>query len=111
MESYRGMVDSMACEGINKANDVGKRVILSSSFQGSPRDMTHRYLNALALVQKYGKPDFFITMICNTNWSEIQQELLPGEEAQNRADLLSRVFRAMNEELKNELINEQVLGW
>lgn len=66
-------------------------------------------MNVLALVQKYGKPDFFITMTCNTNWQEIQQELLPGELPQNRADLLARVFMAKNEELKDELIIKQVL--
>ena len=34
----------------------------------------------------------------------------PGEEAQNRSDLLARVFHAKNERLKEELINKGVLG-
>ncbi|KAL6585005.1 hypothetical protein OROMI_004294 [Orobanche minor] len=48
-------------------------------------------------------------MTCNPNWPEIREGLLPGDEAQNRSDLIARVFRARNEELKNELVTRKLL--
>ena len=74
--------------------NVDRRIILPPSFIGGLRDMKKRYLNAMALVELYGKPDIFLTMMCNTNWVEIQQELVEGELAQDRPDLVSRIFRA-----------------
>ncbi|XP_062014500.1 uncharacterized protein LOC133731039 [Rosa rugosa] len=64
----------------------------------------------MALVQKYGKPDIFLTMTCNPNWEEIKVELLPGQVAQDRPDLCTRIFRAKFEELKEDVINKGVLG-
>ena len=51
-----------------ETGNVGRRVILPSSFVGSPRDMNARFQNAMAIVRYYGKPDYFITMTCNPNW-------------------------------------------
>ena len=64
----------------------------------------------MALVQKYGKPDIFLTMTCNPNWEEIKAELLPGQVSQDRPDLSTRIFRAKFEELKNDVIKKGVLG-
>lgn len=50
--------------------------------------MRRRYLDAMALVQRFGKPDIFLTLTCNPRWPEILQELNPGEEAHNRPDLV-----------------------
>ncbi|KAL6530201.1 hypothetical protein OROHE_014554 [Orobanche hederae] len=110
VESFEGIVESMACEGNMNGNKIGQKFVLPSSYIGSPRDMRRRYLNALALVSEYGKPDFFITMTCNPNWPEIREGLLPDDEAQNRSDLVARVFRARNEELKNELVKRKLLA-
>ncbi|KAL6582385.1 hypothetical protein OROMI_006399 [Orobanche minor] len=107
-ESFEGIIDSMACKGKLKGSDIGQRFVLPASYVGSPRDMRRRYLNALALVSKYGKPDFFITMTCNPNWPEIRAGLLPGEEAQNRSDLVARVFRGHHEEFKNEILKKKI---
>ncbi|KAL6572294.1 hypothetical protein OROMI_013252 [Orobanche minor] len=109
VESFEGIVEIMACEGNTNGNKIGQKFVLPSSYIGSPRDMRWRYLNALALVSEYGKPNFFITMTCNPNWPEIREGLLPGDEAQNRSDLIARVFRARNEELKNELVKRKLL--
>ena len=56
--------------------------------------MYQRYQDAMALVQKYGKPDLFLTMTCNGNWPEIRNELLPGQATSDRPDLVARVFRS-----------------
>ncbi|KAM3361169.1 hypothetical protein P3S68_016023 [Capsicum galapagoense] len=43
---------------------IGKKSFLPISFTGGPRDMRRRYMNAIALVQHYGKPNIFMTMTC-----------------------------------------------
>ncbi|KAL6513967.1 hypothetical protein OROHE_019423 [Orobanche hederae] len=100
----------MACDGNLSGEKIGQKFVLPSSYIGSPWDMQRRYLNALALVSEYGKPYFFITVTCNPNWPEIREGLLPGEEAQNRSDLVARVFRARNEEFKNEIVTKKLLA-
>ena len=40
--------------------------------------MRHQYMDAMALVQKFGKPDIFLTMTCNPNWDGIKNELYPS---------------------------------
>ncbi|XP_010669706.1 uncharacterized protein LOC104886876 [Beta vulgaris subsp. vulgaris] len=88
---YQGILDTLE-SGENSAANVGHRVILPPSFLGGPRDMKKRYLNAMSLVQRYGKPDLFIIMTCNVNWPEIKKELAVGEEAQNRPNWLQGFF-------------------
>lgn len=63
-ELYQVLQDSLHSRE-NNASNVGARIVLPSSFVGSPRDMFQRYQDAMALVKKYGKLDMFITMICN----------------------------------------------
>ncbi|GAA0166576.1 hypothetical protein LIER_40215 [Lithospermum erythrorhizon] len=77
-ELYQGLVDSIMA-GESRGSELGQRIILPASFIGGPGDMRRRYLDAMALVQRFGKPDLFITMICNHEWNEIQEELLPGQ--------------------------------
>ncbi|CAN6701616.1 unnamed protein product [Malus baccata var. baccata] len=89
---------------------IGRRIILISSFVGSPRDMYQRYQDAMTLVQRFGKPDLFITMTCNPSWEEIKSELLAGQTPQDRPDLLTRVFCAKLEQLKEDIIEKGVLG-
>lgn len=64
----------------------------------------------MALVQRFGKPDVFLTMICNLSWPEIKAVLGPNEEAQNRPDLTSRVFRAKMEQLKDDIVKRLLFG-
>lgn len=54
--------------------------------------MKRRYLDAMTLVQKFGKSDIFLTMTCNPSWPEIKSELRSFEEAHNRADYLAGYF-------------------
>ncbi|XP_061993411.1 uncharacterized protein LOC133711277 [Rosa rugosa] len=108
-EFYQGLQDSLNA-GENNAGNVGLRTILPSSFVRSPRDMYQRYQDAMALVQKYGRPDLFITMTCNPNWEEIKSELLPGQTSQDRPDLEVRVYHSKLEQLKEDIINKGVLG-
>jgi hypothetical protein len=74
---------------VEDASEVGKRTVLSPTFIGGPRDIRHRYMDAMALVRKYGKSDVFLTMTCNLNWDEIKNELCLGQCAHDRPDLLA----------------------
>ncbi|KAL4567118.1 hypothetical protein LXL04_022692 [Taraxacum kok-saghyz] len=89
---------------------VGQRVVLPASFIGGPRDMRRRFLDAMTLVQYDGKPDIFLTITCNPGWPEITDYLEPGQDAQDRPDLVSRVFRAKLEDLKDQLLIRHILG-
>lgn len=106
---YQGLVDSLHA-GENRTGAVGKRTVLATSFIGGQRDKKRRYMDAMALVRKHGKPDLFITKTCNPNWEEITRELEPGQIPQDRPDLVARVFRAKLEELKKELFERHMLG-
>ncbi|KAL7106310.1 hypothetical protein ACP275_07G104200 [Erythranthe tilingii] len=108
-ELYQGLIDSVS-RGEKRGGEVGKRIVLPASFIGGPRDMRRRYLDALALVQRFGKPDLFITMTCNPEWKEIQENLYAGQQAQDRLDLTSRVFRSKLQDLKDQLFKKEIFG-
>lgn len=63
--------------------------------------MHSHFLDAIALVQRFGKPDLFITMACNAEWSEIRRELKQGQRPQDKLDLMSRIFRDKLMDLKD----------
>ncbi|KAG5533516.1 hypothetical protein RHGRI_027634 [Rhododendron griersonianum] len=106
---YQGIVDSIG-HGESDPSKIGKRIVLPGTFIGGPRDMRKRYLNAMTLVERYGKPDLFLTMTCNPNWQEIKDQMKPHEEAQNRPDLVSRVFKSKLEHLQKEIVRNQLFG-
>ncbi|PKA60485.1 hypothetical protein AXF42_Ash017891 [Apostasia shenzhenica] len=106
---YQGVVDSIAL-GKRNASKIGKRIVLLADFIGSPRDMQKRYLDALSLVQHFGKPYIFLTMTYNPAWNEIVSELQTNELAQNRPDLTSRIFRAKLIELKELIVKKKFFG-
>ena len=69
------------------SNNIGRRIILPSSFTGGPRQMYQLYQDAMSIVSHFGKPDLFITFTCNPKWPEITRELLPNQNAADRPDL------------------------
>ena len=73
---------------------AGKRVVLSKSFPGSDRDLQARFMDVMALVARYGRPHYFVTMTCNPYWPEITEQLLPGQKPQDRPDIVARVYHA-----------------
>ena len=108
-EVYQGIVHSVS-SGECRGDRIGQRILLLSSFIGGPRDMKKRYMNAMALVQHFGRPDLFITMMCNPHWIEIQQELRPGQTPQDRPDLVTRVFRAKLQDLNDQIFKKDIFG-
>ncbi|GFY01911.1 ATP-dependent DNA helicase [Trichonephila clavipes] len=49
-------------------SELGKMVVLSSSFSGGSRYMHERTQDAMTYVRHFGRPDLFITFTCNSKW-------------------------------------------
>ena len=71
-EVYNNLTDFVnnCPNGVDGVHTVGRKIILPSSFIGSPRNMYQNYLDAMSIVQHFGKPSLFITMTCNPQWPE-----------------------------------------
>merc|ERR1711888_143472 len=87
----------------NENESAVGRVILSSSITGGPRYYQGKFLDSSAIISYYHKPDLFITTICNPKWKEITVELKPGQYAQDRPDVVSRVFNAKKDQLMEDI--------
>ena len=108
-EVYQGLSDAVTA-GDDAGVTVGTRIILPATFIGSPRSMIELYQDAMAIVRKYGKPDLFVTFTCNPSWPEITRELLEGQTAADRPDLVARVFKLKLTELMKDLKKKAVFG-
>jgi hypothetical protein len=93
----------------NQPAAVGRK-ILSSSFSGSPRWYNAKFQDGMAICREYHKPDYFITMTCNPNWPEIQVHLKNGQSAQDRPDIVARVFKQKKDQLMKDLKSEISCG-
>ncbi|XP_058810250.1 uncharacterized protein LOC131675336 [Phymastichus coffea] len=110
-DTYKGVSDYMQNSADTVNGQVGKSVILPSTFIGSPRYMQQCYQDAMALVNEKGKPDIFLTMTCNPNWVEIQEILLPGQQACDRPDLVAQISnKSENPHLQDLVINHMTHG-
>nr|GEY02682.1 DNA helicase [Tanacetum cinerariifolium] len=88
-----GLYDAIS-KGERDGFEVGERIILPMSFTRGPRYMYAHYLDALAIFQKLGNPQFFITFTCNVKWLEIRRYMAdyPELTATDRRDIVCRVF-------------------
>ncbi|KAL4314242.1 hypothetical protein AHAS_Ahas15G0065500 [Arachis hypogaea] len=58
-----------------------------------------------------GYPSYFITMTCNLEWDEIRREVTPiGLKAEDRLDILCRVFKIKLDGLIDDLKEEKIFG-
>ncbi|GFQ70197.1 helitron_like_N domain-containing protein [Trichonephila clavata] len=83
-------------------------IILPSSYIGNPRHMQEYAQDAY--VRYYGRPDLFITFMCNPAWDEIQQLLLLGQSQVDRHDITARVFRQKLKSLMDFIVKYEVFG-
>ncbi|KAK6764532.1 hypothetical protein RB195_024742 [Necator americanus] len=72
--------------------------------------MQQSYQDAMAIVARYGKPTYFLTITCNPQWQGIQENLYNGQVASDRPDLTARVFHGKLQELCSDLFKKHVLG-
>ena len=105
-DTYQGLHDYLQ----NSANDIngqiGKTIILPSTFIGSPRYMQQCYQDAMAIINNKGKPDIFLTMTCNLKWKEIQENLLFNQQACDRPDIVARVFHLKKDHLLDMIVKK-----
>ena len=84
-DTYQGMVDAVNdpsfTSGVSK---VGSKIILPATYPGSPRAMQQNYLDAMSIVKRFGKPDFFIAMTAHPSWPETTAALRRGEYVASR---------------------------
>ena len=76
VDQYQNIATAVA-DGIALQN-VGQRTVLPSSFIGSPRSMKGLYHDGMTITHAYTKPDYFITTIYNSSWTEITDLLEEG---------------------------------
>ena len=91
-------------------NDVGVNIILDSTIYGSPRFYSEAFQDAMTIVRHLGKRDIFITFTCNPKWPEITAALNPGEQACDRLDPSSRIFKLKFYTLMDDLLKLEILG-
>jgi len=103
---YQGIVESIRDE----TDITCRRVILPSTFIGSPRSMIQLYQDSMVIVGKCGPPSLFITMTANPCWPEITNMLLPGQVLSDWPDLGTRVFHLKLKLLLHDLLVNQWLG-
>ena len=109
-DTYQAVTEAQA-NGATTGAEAGKqRIVLPSSHPGGPRYMKQLYHDAIALSSKFGRPDLFATFTCNPKWREITENLLPGEQASDRPDLVARVFNMKLKALMHDILKKKVLG-
>ncbi|GJR79669.1 uncharacterized protein Tco_0150454 [Tanacetum coccineum] len=107
-ETYSRMLKA-AESGENKK--CGSKVVLPSSFTGSPRYMMQNYLDAMAMFKWYGYPDLFITFTCNPKWPEITRFLKKrGLKSKDRPDVTTRVFKIKLDRLIKDIKEMLIFG-
>ncbi|KAI3636479.1 hypothetical protein MIR68_005831 [Amoeboaphelidium protococcarum] len=88
----------------------GQAIILPASHTGSPRYMSEKYADCVAIGTVFGKPTFFQTVTANPNWPDIQNALLRGQTANDRPDKVCRVFKLYLDEIMDDIKKNQVFG-
>ncbi|XP_024874095.1 uncharacterized protein LOC112456045, partial [Temnothorax curvispinosus] len=107
-EQYIHLRDAIAID--SNPNELGKIVILPSTFTGSPRHMHEYAQDAMTYVRAYGRPDLFITITCNRTWDEIKELLLPGQSSADRHDIIARVFKQKLKSMMDFIVKHHVFG-
>jgi len=108
---YSGLEDA-AAEGDDEVDlhTLGQRFILPSSYIGGPRHMQQRFQDSMAIARYFGQVDIFMTVTTNPLWPEITRELLPGQTAYDRPDLVSRVFQMKKKAIIDFIYKHGIFG-
>ena len=111
VETLLGLMDHFSgADGSGPVSVLGTPVLLPSSFGGSPRHVHQNFLDAMALVMRFGRPDFFVTMTACPSWPEVVANLRKGETSATRPDLIARAFHRRMCVLLELVTVENVLG-
>ena len=114
VEFYQGLYDYVRSECDEENNNdehaVGKRIILPSSFTGSPRAMAQKYQDAMSVVTEEGPPDLFVTFTANPKWPEIVNNINEYETTADRPDIVARVFNAKKKVFREDILKNEIFG-
>ena len=64
----------------------------------------------MAIARYFGQVDIFMTMTTNPQWPEITQELLPGQTAYDRPELVSQVFQMKKKAIIDFIYKHGIFG-
>ncbi|KAL1327298.1 hypothetical protein AAHE18_13G291500 [Arachis hypogaea] len=110
VDKYKCSHESLIIGDVDAAR-LGKRIILPSTFTGGPRYMMNNYKDVFAICRYAGYPSYFITMTCNPEWDEIKREVTSiGLKAEDRPDILCRVFKIKLDGLIDDLKEGKIFG-
>jgi hypothetical protein len=84
-------------------DDPTRAIRLPSSFIHSPAWSAGHIADALALRRALGNITLFTTLTANPTWPEILEELEPGQNANDRLDVVTRVFKNRLAALRKKL--------
>ena len=105
-----GLEDALSNEDLIQEHEPGTKTYLSASLTYSPRWYKGKCQDAIALVQAYSKPSLFITMTCNPNWPEIQNEIQRDNTELDKTFLITKVFNQKLQKLLDLLVEKNILG-
>ncbi|CAJ0589523.1 unnamed protein product [Cylicocyclus nassatus] len=95
----------------DKGFKLGKFINLPRYFVGSTLWYDQLYHNAMAVAQRLGKPDLFITFTGNQDWPEIRENLVTRFDSWITDPLLcARVFRLRLQSFIKEIVDKKVFG-
>ncbi|KAF7138016.1 hypothetical protein RHSIM_Rhsim07G0256200 [Rhododendron simsii] len=105
-----GLYQDLTDVGIDDVgpDQIGQRVVLPSSFIGSPRHMFEIFQDSMAITRYNHHPDIFLTITANPKWPKITASLLPHQKAIDRPDLVARVFELKRNALMKEIEHNNV---
>jgi hypothetical protein len=72
--------------------------------------MHRRFQDGMAIIRHFHKPDLFITMTFNPKCAEITEALLEGQKAQDRPDIVARVFKLKRKAIIHDLCKNNICG-
>ncbi len=107
---YSGLEDALRGGQDVDLDQLGRLIVLPSSFTGSPRHMQQLFQDSMAIARYFKRVDLFLTMTANANWPEVTRELLPGQTAADRPDLVARVFQLKKKALLQEIFKDGIFG-
>ena len=83
--------------------EESENIYLPASFLGSRRWVSNQIADSLAIAAAYGPPTFFLTFTCNSDWPEIQSQLLPEQNFTDIPVVVCRVFKQKLSKLMSAL--------
>ncbi|KAF9642829.1 hypothetical protein BDM02DRAFT_3231000 [Thelephora ganbajun] len=78
-------------------------IYLPASFLGSWQWTSNQIADSLAITVAYSPPTFFLTFTCNSDWPEIQSQLLPGQTFTDIPVVVCHVFKQKLAKLMSNL--------